>query len=152
MTDGAELTGPVIRRRFDGRDVVPLSNGPATLGNPVAPLLPGVADRVGGRDVAEHGGRPGEPVVFLAGPVDAVVGALLDLEPVLLCCCDHMPRRRQAVKPVAVKIAECGRGRPPSIASDGGQNSLLTGLAMRGRHPVSGAGSPHELRSTLGQR
>jgi hypothetical protein len=27
---------------------------------------------------------PGEPVVFLAGPVDAVVGALLDVEPVFL--------------------------------------------------------------------
>ena len=58
-----------------------LDGGAAPVG---VPLLPGVAHRVRRRDVAEHRRRSGQPVVLLAGPGDAVIGALLDVEPVFL--------------------------------------------------------------------
>src|ERR1700733_10204633 len=53
-----------------------LDAGAAPVG---VPVLPSVADGVGRRDIGEHGCGAGEPVVFGARPVDAVVGALLDV-------------------------------------------------------------------------
>jgi hypothetical protein len=58
-----------------------LDGGAAPVG---VPVLPCVAHRVRRGDVTEHGRGTGKPVVFLAGPGDAVVGALLDVEPVFL--------------------------------------------------------------------